>query len=450
MPVEQEAHTLSPMVASGIHLKSLAWLALGVVLVTGCVPAEVAPTVLPPSITYGLETATPPLPTPRFSAPASCPVPAGNPEPANLSDPAATADAVLGFLNAGGTIVDLMDQIEAAGRSSGQGDSIRTIDLNSDSWLDVVIALADPPMSGAERRGGSALLLPLWQLSEGGSVLVLLCRGDRYVPSTPSSLEEAGAVPMLHADAELTGDSSTDLLMGWRTCGAHTCFERLEVLSATGAQVIRHALDPSADIPYPELTITADGSVAVTATEIGSVGAGPYRPFTRTWVWESANQAFRLDSEESEKPRYRIHVLLDADAAARLGNLQEALDLYHRVALDDSLLDWVDPAIERANLTGYSMFRVVLAYLRLDDEGDAQKAYGILQNQYLSGAAGQAYASMARAFWDTYTETNDQVQGCRAARDFAEAHPDEILTPLYFGYANPVYTPADVCSSEDK
>jgi hypothetical protein len=321
--------------------------------------------------------------------------------------------------------------------------------LNGDSWLDVVIALADPPMPGVARRGENALLLSLWQLSEGGSVLVLLCRGDSYVPSIPPSLEEAGAVPALHADAELTGDSSADLLMGWRTCGAHTCFERFEVLSATGAQVTRHALDPSADLPYPEATIGADGSLAVTATEIGSIGAGPYRRFTRTWVWDPANRAFRLDFEEFEPPRYRIHVLLDADAAARLGDLQEALDLYHRVVLDDSLLDWVDPTIERANLTGYSMFRVVLTYLRMNDAGDAQKAYGILQNQYPDEAVGQAYAAMGQAFWDVYTATNDLEQGCRAARDFAESSADEVLTPLYFGYANPVYTPADVCPTED-
>jgi hypothetical protein len=221
------------------------------------------------------------------------------------------------------------------------------------------------------------------------------------------------------------------------------------VLSAAGTQVIRHALDPSVDLPYPEVTIAADGSVAATATGIGSVGAGPFRRFTRTWEWDSANRAFRLVSEEFELPRYRIHVLLDADAAVRLGDLQGALDLYHHVVLDDSLEDWVDPATERANLTGYSMFRAVLTYLRMGDQGDAQKAYGILQNQYPPETMGQAYASMGQAFWDAYTASEDLEQACRAARDFADAHADEVITPLYFGYANPVYTSADICPARD-
>ncbi len=412
-------------------MKRLTWLGLGLLLAAGCIPAEVAPAVPSASAIIETEATTqPPPPTPAFTSPIACPIPPASPEPPDLSDTAATANAILGFLDSGGTIADLMDQLEAAGRASGQGDSILTLDLNGDGWLDVVIALTSPPDG------------------EGGSVFILLCQENQYVPGTPQPLEDADAIPILHADAELTRGSSTDVVLGWRTCGAHTCFERLEVLSASGAQAIRYPLDPSADMPYPELTIAADGSVAVTATEIGSVGAGPYRRFTRTWVWDPADQAFRLASEEFEPPRYRIHVLLDADAAARLGNLQEALDLYHRVALDDSLLDWIDPATERANLTGYSMFRVVLTYLRMNDEGDAQKAFGILQNQYLSEAAGRSYASMAQAFWDAYGATEDMEGACQAARDFVESHADEVLTPLYFGYANPVYTSANICPAE--
>jgi hypothetical protein len=220
------------------------------------------------------------------------------------------------------------------------------------------------------------------------------------------------------------------------------------VLSASGMQIVRHALDPSTDLPYPEVAVRSDGSVVATATGIASVGAGPFRRFTRTWAWDPASQSFRLVSDVPEPPRYRIHVLLDADAAARRGDAQTALDLYHRVVLDDSLQDWLDPAAERANLAGYAMFRVVLTYLQMHDEGDAQKAYGILQNQYPSGTVGRAYASMATAFWDVYTETNDQALGCQEARDFAESHADDVLTPLNFGYANPAYMSADVCLAE--
>jgi hypothetical protein len=52
---------------------------------------------------------------------------------------------------------------------------------------------------------------------------------------------------------------------------------------------------------------------------------------------------------------------------------------------------------------------------------------------------------MAQAFWQAYTATDDLEVGCQAARDYAEAHADDVITPLYFGYANPVYTSADFC-----
>jgi hypothetical protein len=56
---------------------------------------------------------------------------------------------------------------------------------------------------------------------------------------------------------------------------------------------------------------------------------------------------------------------------------------------------------------------------------------------------------MAQAFWEAYGATGDVAQGCLAARAFAEAHADEVVAPLHFGYANPVYTSADICLDDD-
>ena len=136
---------------------------------------------------------------------------------------------------------------------------------------------------------------------------------------------------------------------------------------------------------------------------------------------------------------------MDAETASRRGEWTTALDLYHRVVLDDALLDWVDPVAERAHLTGYSMFRVVVTYVQMGDQGDAQVAYGILQNQYFAGSVGRAYADLAQAFWETFSANGDLARSCLAARAFAAAHTTEVLDPLYFGYANPAYTPEDVC-----
>ncbi len=420
----------------------------------GCAPAA-APT---PDATFTptVDAFVAPTLTPYVQAgvlgpshPAACPVPPGNPAAPDLADPATVPATVLAYFNGGGSPDALSAQLDSSGLTSGQGDPLLGLDLNGDSWLDLVIALLDPVGPQGSRRSPVGLLRPALQTGSGGSVIVLLCRRDRYTSATPGIMVDPAGQPVLHDVAELTGDSSADLLIGWETCGAHTCFERFEVLSASGEQLLRRALVPTDDLPYPEVSRVADGWVEITATGIASVGAGPFRKFTRSWEWTPADQGFHLISDQFEPPRYRIHVVLDADAAARGGDLRRALDLYHRVALDESLLDWMDPAAEQANLIGYSMFQVVLTYMRMNDQGDAGKAYGILQNQYPSGTVGHAYAGMAQAFWEAYTASDDLELGCQAARDFAEAHTDEVITPLYFGYANPVYTSANICLADE-
>lgn len=342
----------------------------------------------------------------------------------------ATPDSILAFLNAGGQIGDLSGRLQALGLAGSLQDTTRVLDLDGDEQDDLVLALSGPP--------GRA----------GGPVMLLLCRHDQFALALPTVQGDEESLPIVHAGADLTRDGAADVLVGWRACGAHTCQERYEVLSISGTRVIRRALEPSDDMPFPEINVSADGTVAATAAGIGSAGAGPFRRFTRTWIWDPIREEFRLASENHEPPRYRVHALLDAEAAGRHGDLQGALDLYHRVVLDDTLLDWLNPTTERAHLSGYSMFRTVVTYLRMNDVGDAQKAYGILQDQYPPAAIGQAYAALAKEFWDAYQATGDLERGCQAARDFAASHTDEVLTPLYFGYANPTFTAADICPTD--
>jgi hypothetical protein len=419
---------------------------------TGCLPAAAPTPVRPPTPTAGEAGVTPPAPSPTPglptpSAPAKCPVPSGSPVPPDLADPATTAHAILVFLNSGGAPSALPGLLRAASRAGGLADPTVMLDVNRDNWLDVAVAVSDPILSQGPRRAPTALLVrAALQAGRRGSVFVFLCQGERYILGEPP-LSDPDRVPILHGAADLTGDQADDLLLGWQTCGAHTCFEDFNILSAAGTQIQVHRLEPTADLPYPEVDLPPAGPVSITGTGIASVGAGPFRRQTRTWAWDAPSQSFVLAAEVLEPPRYRIHVLLDGEAAARRGEWTTALDLYHRAVLDDALLDWVDPAPERANLSGYSMYRVVVTYAQMGDQGDAQVAYGILQNQYLDGSVGRAYADLARAFWEAYTDGGDLARGCSAARAFAEAHKTEVLDPLYFGYANPAYTPEDVCSA---
>jgi len=436
-----------------MSLRCLLTAALVAGTMTGCLPAAAPTPVSPSTPTAGEAGVTPPAPSPTpvstavptRSAPAECPVPSGTPIPPDLADPASTAQAILGFLNGGGSPSALPDLLRVALRAAGPEDPAVLIDLNGDAWLDVAVATSDLVNPQGSRRAPSALLrAATLQAGRRGSIFVFYCQDEGYILGEPT-LSDPDRVPVLHGVADLTGDQVDDLLVGWRTCGAHSCFEDFSALSAAGTQIQVHRLEPSADLPYPEVDLPATGRVSIIGTGIASVGAGPFRRLTRTWAWDAPLQSLVLASEVLEPPRYRIHVLLDAETASRRGEWTTALDLYHRVVLDDALLDWVDPVAERAHLTGYSMFRVVVTYVQMGDQGDAQVAYGILQNQYFAGSVGRAYADLAQAFWETFSANGDLARSCLAARAFAAAHTTEVLDPLYFGYANPAYTPEDVC-----
>jgi hypothetical protein len=138
-------------------------------------------------------------------------------------------------------------------------------------------------------------------------------------------------------------------------------------------------------------------------------------------------------------------VLNDADRADQDGDYATALELYDQVIRDDSLMDWIDPDTERANLSAYAMFREVVTHLQLADMNAAQVAYLALRDAYPPASLGGAYGLLGQAFWTAY-QSNDNISlACAQARAFAQANEATILQPLYFGYANPTYTAADIC-----
>jgi len=80
----------------------------------------------------------------------------------------------------------------------------------------------------------------------------------------------------------------------------------------------------------------------------------------------------------------------------------------------------------------------------------AQTTFDRLFADYPPGAVGYPYAELARKFQEAYP-AGGIPNGCAAARQFAADHPQEILVPLgsaVFGYANPDYSPLDICPWE--
>jgi hypothetical protein len=381
---------------------------------------------------------SPPTPTATpevASGPVACPVPPGSPAPPALQAPAAYVQDVLAFLNGGGSPHELQTVIQSAGLSPQVGMPLAGQDFNGDGLVDIAVTLLSPSEASIVAPGG---------------LYVFVCIGQAYALAyTSAPVPDVGAPEIIDA-RDLNADGASDLLLARETCGAHTCFSQIEVLVWRQNTFVNVLQGSSDDLPYPSIRVVGPGpdgrfAIAVTGTGIGSAGAGPYRGVTRTWAWNAAGDTLVPGPDLALPSTYRIHVLNDADQADLDGSYATALQLYDQVIHDDSLQDWVDPPSERANLSAYAMFREVVTRLQLGDTAAAQAAYQDLRNTYPPASLGGAYGLLGQAFWTAYQSSNSLGIACGQAQAFAQANETTILQPLYFGYANPEYTAADIC-----
>jgi hypothetical protein len=389
------------------------------------------PVVLPSPTSTATPTASPEV-TPH---PISCPVQNDSPAAPALQAPASYVQEVLAFLNGGGSPHDLQADIRSAGLSLKAGIPLAQQDFNGDRLDDIAVTLLTPSETS---------------IVATGDLYVFVCTGQAYALAyTSAPSPEVGAPEIIDA-RDMNADGAADLLLARESCGAHTCFDQIELLSWQQNAMVNVLQGESDDLPYPSIRVVGPDpngrfQVAVSGTGIGSAGAGPYRGVTRTWSWNAAGDALVPGPDLVPPPIYRIHVLNDADQADRDGDFATALQLYDRVIHDDSLQDWVDPASERANLSAYAMFRETLIQLQLNDAAAAQNAYQALQSAYPPASLGGAYALLGQALWSAYQASSSLPLACAQAQAFAQTNETTILQPLYFGYANPQYTAADVC-----
>lgn len=381
------------------------------------------------------DTPSPPTATPRTGPAVACPTPGNSQLAPSLADSNKIPQELTAYLNSGGTAEGLDGIIQDKNLGPMDGPGAMSLDLNDDGWLDVAVALTDPNME---------------RIQPPGPLYVFNCTGSGYQLVFSLGGAPEHSAPELLGAQDLNGDGADDLLFGLPSCGASTCFTQIQVLTWLDGQAQVRLRGKSDDLPYPDIQIEPGNQgglprIAVTGTGIGSVGAGPYRQRTRYWAWDPSAQTFAVSGEVERPAQYRIHVLNDAQQASSQGDFSTAAQLYTRVIHDDNLREWMDPETERANLSAFAQFRLVVVYLKSGQSDLAQKAFDQLQSGYPQGATGHSYAEMGAGLWQSHQNGADVATACRDASSYASAHSQAILDPLYFGYANPTYEPSDMC-----
>ncbi len=422
------------------------WVSMAVLTLVSCRVLSAAPqqAVAPEPVSSAsapaVATATAPrlpavtlVPTPTSSGPACVPADpgVGLPESAYENYP----EVILAFLNAGGTLERLGAGLYDAGVAS-LPVTASAADMTGDGKQEVAVSIFEP--------GSEAFVPP-------GTLLLYRCQEARFELALAERSEVPNGPPHLWYLQDLNADGAAELVVSEPVCGAHTCFEDVRVLAWNGSGFENVLEGSTADLANPDVRITDDDGDGVYDLElagggISSVGAGPPREARRIWA-DTGDGRWALEGEVFGEPVYRIHALHDAEAAARVGDFENALVLYARVIEDDNLEDWLDPEVERANLAAYAGYKTVVLFTLQEQSGFAELALAGLREAHPPDGLGAPYVKMASVFLEGH-EQGGVAQGCADAIAFAAANVETVLAPLgegVFGYGNPSVAAADMC-----
>lgn len=423
---------------------------------------EAEPTLAPPPTAGGspapLATATPAVGD--ASTPVATPTLIGEPQ-AELGAAPETLPELETWLGQAHAAAQPLPEVCTALRAAGwqqAEDSCQSADLDGadeEAWL----LTLDYSRLQAEAGAPSPLQGhpgDLW-IVDGGQVV--------YQTHDPENPDLFGSAPQVFETADMTGDENPEVITVFTTCGAHTCFNNYQVLSAhegTVANIIRleesedapgdPALPPTISMAYVDAEAVEEASgddlpdLVIHGGLIGSAGAGIQRPRTEIWAWDGT--AVSLYEIEWEETGYRFHQLYNANYAFSQEEYDVARDLYEGVVVDPSLeeVDWPpSPTAVREAVRQFSGFRLTLLPLLRGDITEATRWRNWLQDEYPDAPLTQA---AARLIPEWQNNGNDLVAACATITAFLTRQEDPTGPLADMGYGNPTLEAADACLLE--
>ncbi len=256
----------------------------------------------------------------------------------------------------------------------------------------------------------------------------------------------AGQVDLLAVE-DVNQDDRVDVVFTDTTCGAHTCFTTVYVMSWTGG-AWKDWTDgtitmPSATITLEDVDDAGQGQeLVLEGGIINSLGAGPQRK--RTEVWASPGGApYTLLRQVTASSPCLYHAILDAEEVlVEQADLETAARLFEDAFTDTDLeACWVR-ANEVEELRSFALFRLALIAAAQEDLDTAAALVAQLQDTYPL----QPFTPVAELWLETLQERGDLGAACQAVVRYATTEDDRAVEALAdYGYANPSFTAEDLC-----
>ncbi len=316
-------------------------------------------------------------------------------------------------------------------QTGGSGKSgARGLDIDGDGARDVVVIVADPA-SPADTPPGNVLIFhgtadpKAWDL--------------RYVA------EASGQIGLLET-ADVNADRKLDIAWTDTTCGAHTCFTRVQIIAWDAAQdeyvnlIGNNATMATAQVRFADVNAGSGKELIMHGGEIGSAGAGPQRPWTEIWASLDGEPYVLVDRTYDPSPCLYHHVL-DANDLMAQGKYTEAAAVYADVVDDVTLETCSSRPNERVELREFAWYRQALALAYAGNKAEAGRTVAALAQTLPQGL----YAPVANIWWSAYNANEDAPTACATVEAYARANADVWKILADYGYANPTFSADDVC-----
>lgn len=322
----------------------------------------------------------------------------------------------------------LLSWLQACGAVTTTYGGVTVIDINGDTLDDYAITIADPI---------SAAAVPT------GDLLIFFSGRD-----SKTLAYQAGAVGnvALLGVSDINADGKTDVAWTDTTCGAHTCFGTVHIISWDPASSsFQNWIDGNATMAYPTVSFKDinDGSgqeLLLHGGIIASVGAGPQRSWSETWSSVSG-AAYKLTDLKYDPSTCLYHHLLDANQLLLEGREAEAAIAYDALLNDSALEKCGTRDNELDELRSFARYRLALAHAY---SGEMDKAKAVVA-EFLAAEPTNLFAQVADLWWQAYEKPQDAAAACAAVTAFAKDNPDTWQILFDFGYANPTFSESEVC-----
>lgn len=336
-------------------------------------------------------------------------------------------EAVLDYLNdEDNTPGTLQAWLEACRVVAADVQGVVIVPVTARESEDVVVTIADPAAK---------------PLSEKGQLLVYHQAEEGY--DLAHMEEGVGRIALLEA-SDINADKKFDLAYSDTSCGAHTCFATLAVISWDGEAYEDWIADEPtiADPDYTFKDVSAQGQgqeILVHGGVIGSLGAGPQRAWTETYI-SSKGGEYTLLSREYDPSTCLYHKILDANAAFDAwasDGFGPAIELYTATLEADDLEACGTIEDEVATLQDFARFRLIVAAVAAGEAGGATELVAGIRHTGLRAAA--------NAFLTAYSASGSVIQACRDTTKLAEFNTSTWDFLADWGYANPSLTAGELC-----